>query len=359
MKKNCVILLIASLLFTHTIHAAEARVNKISVESMIGQMIAIGFEGERATDEWTKLVREQIKNGEIGAVILYPRNIVSPKQLEGLTKTLHYAISGSLPFWVMVDQEGGNITRLNAKKGFMGFPSAKKMSESSVQTAAAKYRDMACELRGYGINFNLAPVIDLEQADSLISTDKRSFSDDPQIVVRYAEAFIKSHNSCGIWSSVKHFPGIGGTTEDTHIDKTNATETYTKNDIVPFEMLIKNAHSVMVSHIIDENIDNLPASLSKPQIDRLRELGFEGVVITDDLQMGAIANYYDLNETVVNAINAGNDVLLFSNMFTPDQDLPSKIRDIVINAINNNDIAIERIREAYNHIVTLKKKRLQ
>ncbi|GHV04083.1 glycosyl hydrolase [Campylobacterota bacterium] len=347
------------------LQAKEASLEPIAlpapIETMIGQMIAIGFDGNRTRDEWVVSVKESIKNGEIGSVVLYGRNVINPEQLENFVKQLHYSIDGNrLPLWVMIDQEGGRIERLSAKKGFCGFPSAKKVAQSGAQNAYSTYRNLACELRGYGINFNLAPVVDLDIDGSVIARDERSFSADEITAAKMAEVFIKAHNSCGILTAIKHFPGLGNALTDTHKQSADASQTYKPSELFPFKSLIENdkVNAVLVSHAIDAKIDRLPASLSKAHIDHLRSLGFDGVVITDDLQMGAIANHFDLNETVVLAVNAGSDILLFANTLSEDRDLPQKIRAIIVGAIENGEISVSRLIEAYNRIAQLKKKRI-
>jgi beta-N-acetylhexosaminidase len=330
------------------------------IEKMIGQMIAIGFEGENPNDEGAIRVISQIKKGEIGSAVIYAKNVKDPTRLRFFLETLRASIGNNPPLWIMIDQEGGIITRLNSKKGFSDYPTAAKIGEGSLDTAYATYRDLACELKGYAINFNLAPVVDLARDQNVISNDKRSFGSDPVKVAKYAERFIKAHDSCGVLTTLKHFPGHGSSKNDPHFGSSDATENYEEKEIIPFEILIKNktAHSVMISHIVDRRFDELPATLSKKHIDRLRFLGFEGVAISDDLQMGAIAQNYDLNESVIKAIDAGNDILLFSNMLINDPEIAKKVLAIVKKAISDGLISESRIIESYNRIIALKYKRL-
>ncbi|MDR0747428.1 MAG: glycosyl hydrolase [Helicobacteraceae bacterium] len=330
---------------------------EVPLEKMIGQMIAVGFDGSSSSHEWIKLIKKQIRNGEVGAVVMYAKNIVDPRQLQQLAASMH--TQGSpLPIWVMVDQEGGKIERLPASKGFAGFPSAAKVARGSVANAFGVYRNMACELRGYAINFNLAPVVDLDVNNSVISSQSRAFSKKPEAVAKYADAFIRAHNSCGVLTALKHFPGYGSTVNDTHFESADTTALYDKQEMEPYRLLLNRAHAVMVSHMVDRNVDDLPASLSKKQIDLLRTIGFGGVVMTDDLQMAAIASNFDLNETVIRAINAGNDMLLFSNMLASDREIPYKVRRIILEAVKNKEISADRIKASYGRIAALKRKRL-
>ncbi|MGE4296211.1 MAG: glycoside hydrolase family 3 protein [Campylobacterales bacterium] len=332
-----------------------------SLEKMIGQMVMVGFHGTRAGEAWPKQLRAQIKAGQVGGVVLYAYNVKDPMQLSDLTRLLHYSAVG-LPLWMAVDQEGGQIQRLTAKKGFSDYPAAKDLAAKNQKTAAAAhYRNLACELRGYGFNFNFGPVVDLEinASSPAIGKLKRSYGPDAKTVTDFAEIFIKAHQGCGIATSLKHFPGHGSANGDTHEGLVDVTDTFSEAELEPFKTLIgkKLADSVMVAHVIDRAIDDRPAALSKKQIDRIREMGFDGVVISDDLQMGAIREHYDFNETVLMAVEAGNDLLLFSNYFTPDPEIPVKVQAVLKAAVESGRIDRARIEASYRRIAALKNRR--
>lgn len=340
--------LLAILLFVSATFAQKP------LEEMIGQMLIVGFHGTSKKDEWTKTISSQIANGEIGGVILYGYNIVDPMQLGNLTAHLHSSVKKT-PIFIAVDQEGGKVARLTSKKDFGDYPSAKSVGKTSVAKAGAIYRDMACELKGYGFNLNFAPVVDLDLIESeSIGKLERAFSSDPKVVVKYAKAFIDSHNSCGIKTSIKHFVGHGFAIDDTHKVGVNATAT--PEELEPFVDLIDSdyAQMVMVSHLIDKNIDELPISLSKTHIDTLRDMGFDGVVVSDDMQMGAITEHFSFEESVVLAISAGVDLIVFSNYFYQDPEIPTKFKDAVMKAIDDGAISQEQIETSYKRIVKLK-----
>ena len=329
-----------------------------SIEAMIGQMVMVGFHGERAGEKWPRQLRAQIKAGQVGGVVLYAYNIKDPVQLSDLTRLLHFSADKHI-LWVAADQEGGKIQRLTAAKGFSDYPSAKRLAAQKNRTNAfAHYRNLACELRGYGINFNFGPVVDLElnASSPAIGQLERSYGPDPKTVAGFAENFIRAHRTCGIMTSLKHFPGHGSASGDTHKGLVDVTATANPIELEPFKTLIdkKLADSVMMAHVIDRRIDEAPATFSKKQIDRLREMGFDGVVISDDLQMGAIADYYDFNETVLRAVEAGNDVLLFSNYFAPDPEIPAKVQAVLKSGIESGRIDRGLIEAAYRRIVALK-----
>ncbi|MDR1451140.1 MAG: hypothetical protein LBI57_02220 [Helicobacteraceae bacterium] len=337
----------------------DAPIYPAPLKNMIGQMIVVGFEGINAADDRVKRVAAQIKNGSVGGVIIYARNVGDPVTFERLTRSLHYSISDNPPLWIMIDQEGGKVQRLNSQKGFSDYPSAKKIGKGTLNAAFSVYRDLACELRGYGINFNLAPTVDLDRGEGVIAADERAFSADARKTTGFATQFVNAHDSCGVLTAIKHFPGHGSASGDPHIESADATAAYAAEELTPFKALIdaKKARAVMVSHIIDRDVDNAPATLSKTHIDRLRALGFDGAVIGDDLQMGAIALNYDLNETIVKAINAGDNILLFSNMFAYDPEIPEKAQIIVKKAIASGEIDPQKIIDSYNRVIALKQRR--
>jgi beta-N-acetylhexosaminidase len=171
---------------------------------------------------------------------------------------------------------------------------------------------------------------------------------------------MKAVRDNGMLSCLKHFPGHGSAANDSHLGLTDVTKTWVSSELEPYRMLIKknNIHSVMSSHIYNATIDSLyPASLSPNFIEKKlrKELNYNGVVISDDLQMGAISNYYSLEEIVIQSINAGNDILIFSQYFNPDIKLPEKVVQIIKDAVKSGKISEQRINESFERIIKLKK----
>jgi beta-N-acetylhexosaminidase len=339
--------------------AAPARAEEVPVEAKIGQMIMIGFSGT----EGNQLLFDQISSGAVGGVLLLPYNIVDRPQLGDLVGKIK-EIKTSLPLFIALDQEGGEVSRLNRKKGFADFPSAKSVAASySIDQAFDLYIKMAKMEKEAGANLNFAPVVDLD-ADPLspaIGAQGRSFSPSPRKVVDYALAFIMAHKGEKVLTAIKHYPGHGSAREDSHVKLADITKTWQTQEEVPFSAIIKRgmADMVMTAHVMNADIDDAyPASLSQKHIQgNLRgRLGYKGVVVTDDLQMGAVSARFPLEETVVQAVNSGSDILLFANFYNPDPDIPEKVKEIVLQALGDGRIKEERINEAYNRIVKLKKK---
>ena len=273
--------------------------------------------------------------------------------------------------FIAVDQEGGLVERLNDKNGFTHTDSAKNMAAN--YTPYKAYYNMAKMLKTNGVNFNFAPCVDVDRIPtcSVIGGLGRSFSNDVNKVIQYSKVFVKAHENQHIFTALKHFPGHGFAQGDTHKGVTDTT--YTANPIIelqPYRRLLANFGytAVMIAHIVNRNLDpeGLPATLSKPIVTGLlrEKLGFQGVVVTDALEMGAIRNYYSLEEVVILAINAGNDILVFSMNSAVSADAeqnslwnisPNKIIEIIEKAVLEGKISQKRIEESYSRITKFKK----
>lgn len=333
-----------------------------SLDEMAGQMIMVGFKGRNGADATVRRIGNDIAGGRIGGVVLFARNISGPAQLKGLTGYLKSRAAG-LPPIVAVDQEGGEIQRLTAAKGFARAPSAFYVAHhKSPQAAYRIYRKMADQLARFGINMNLGPVVDLDlnPNNPVIGRLKRSFGASEDVVVTYARAFIKAHRDAGVLTCLKHWPGHGGAVGDTHRGSVHSTpidrvlEEQVYGDLVRARL----ADAVMASHVIPyEDKARLPASLSPHSLHFLRtSVEFQGAVISDDMQMGAISRRFGLRDAVERAVNAGVDVLIFSNMLTYDPAVADKARAIIVAAVKAGRIKPARIAEAYAHISALKRR---
>jgi beta-N-acetylhexosaminidase len=357
-------------------------------KNKIGQMIMVGFkEAELAKD--SPVVRA-IKDFSLGGVILYnidlkcylgeqkknpsltryeaarlcPRNIISLDQLKNLTSILQSYSKNRL--LIGVDEEGGLVSRLGPAAGFPETESPKALGEKNDLAITAKAaKTTARNLRQSGINFNLAPVVDLNlNPESPISRNGRSFGSDPNLVYRHAIAFTLAHRQQGIPTTLKHFPGKGSAKEDTHFQMAEVTSSYQPQELYPFSWLIEEglADAVMTSHILHRDWDaEYPITLS-PKILRgfLRdELGFQGVIISDDLLMGAIVNRFGLEEACWLAVEAGIDILLASNNSPEgyDSDLFMRMFEALIKGIEQGRISKSMIEASYPRIMALKNRR--
>lgn len=335
-----------------------------SLDRMIGQLLLLGFHGQAPTDDGVRRVSRQLADGAIGGVILMSRNIDSPRQVKSLTRTLTKAAEGQPAPFIGVDQEGGYVQRLSRVKGFKIHPSAERLGQrNDPQGAYSTYRDLALELREYGFNLNLGPVVDLNlnTANPVIGRLKRSYGSDADHVTAFAKAFVYAHNESGVLTAAKHFPGHGSSDTDSHDVLVDISKTWTEAELRPYRKLIEAdaVDMIMIGHLYHPSFsDNTetPASLSAEAIkDVLRDsLNYDGVVITDDLDMRGVRQTTTFEERIVGAISAGNDILLIANSNGPSPDLPARVRSVIRAAIDDGRLSIERIRESYERVMALK-----
>ena len=327
------------------------------LDSKIGQMIIVGFNGDNINSLGYKKILKQAQKGEISGVILFSKNIKSKEDLIKMNENLINS-SPITPF-ISIDNEGGYVQRYD----FYKHKSAYEVSRLTNKEAQKEYSKMAQIQKDLKINLNFAPCVDLAiNQNSIIKTKERSYGINPNIVTNYSKIFIEEHNNQGIATSIKHFPGHGSVEGDTHKGFVDATKTFKNEELKPYYDLKEydKLNMVMVSHIFNSNIDNkYPASLSKKTIKGLLEdeIGFKGVIISDDYDMGAIRKNYSLRDIIVNSINAGVNILLFSNNIDKnDENLALKIQKIIKKEIKLGNIKEQDIENSYQKIIELKKR---
>lgn len=327
----------------------DALLADMTLEEKVGQLMMVGFSG---TEQSAKAV-ELIKNKHIGGIIYFDRNLSSPKQVAELSNSLQESAKESknqLPLMIAVDQEGGTILRM--REQVSPIPSQASFESAEEVLDVAKLN--AKELAAMGITINFAPVLDLSK------TDSRSFGTEPKKAAEYGSMVIEGFQTANVTGALKHFPGHGRSSVDPHLEQSSvdADQLDLENsDIYPFKEIIKNVdHSqffVMVTHIKYPAYDKeKPASLSKVIIkDLLREkLGYGGIVVTDDLEMGAVNKYYSYKDLGVAALQAGSDLLLVCHEY----DHQIEVYNGVIEAVKNGKIPMERINEAAKRIIKYK-----
>jgi beta-N-acetylhexosaminidase len=261
---------------------------------------------------------------------------------------------------IAIDQEGGNIQRLKPEHGFAPIPSAKQLGTGEVTTTYETAYDLGTRLTNLGFNVDFAPLLDVDvnPESPAIGAKERSFSNNPDTVTEHGAAFARGLERAGIAYSFKHFPGHGSAAGDTHEGLTDITNTYQDYELTPYKNLLPNATPytmVMVAHVINNNFDTLPASLSKKTIDMIRDMGFNGVIVSDDMDMGAIANKYGTETAIEMAINAGNDILVFGNNLTFDKNRGADASAIIVKLVKTGKIKKSRIKESYKRIMAMKK----
>ena len=327
--------------------------------------MVVGFRGSELADAaW---VRNALADSGLGGVILFDRdqltggsrNVLSPAQVKRLTADLR-AAAGDRGMIVSVDQEGGIVTRLGPSHGFPAVASEATIGAGSTSAARTWAKLIATTLAGNGFNLNFAPVVDLDvNPDSpAIGALDRSFSADPDVVVARATIEIDAHRAAGVRTTLKHFPGIGSSTANTDFGVADVTKTWTARELEPFAQLIAAEHAdlVMAGHVVNGQFDTShPASLSPTIVTHLLrgQLGWDGVVVTDDLQAAAITKAFGRDEAVLLALEAGNDLLLFANQQVYDPKLVARVVDLVAAAVASGRIPEARIDEAYARVQAL------
>lgn len=339
-----------------------------SPEEMAGQMLMVGFRGQSLDD--APDMAQALQDGKVGGVILFDydvvdkkrgRNIASPEQLRALTKSIRER--SPLPPFIAVDQEGGRVMRLKPRNGFPDWPSAAALGDTGETTQVyATGKEMGEMLREFGINVNFAPVLDVNTNpdNPVIGKLERSFANDPEQVAAMGTAFAKGLLEAGVLPCVKHFPGHGSSREDSHYGLPDVSDTWRDAELLPFAAAIKGGvPMIMTAHLFNSHWDDEhPATLSRKVLTgMLRErLGYDGVIVSDDMQMGAITEHYGMREAMKLAVNAGVDVLLFGNNLAHDASIAQQAHGILMDLVSSGEIHQARIEEAYRHILQAKQR---
>lgn len=332
----------------------EEKVDKLvanmSDADKVGQLLMIGIHGKTLNDDAKFMLNEY----RVGGIILFDRNMESKDQVKSLIADINKTgkSAGLTPLFIGIDQEGGAVARMEDQ--LIKVPPAEELGKEPIEKAVSLAKQSGTELKDLGFNINFAPVADLGL------TYGRSFSTNPDEVVRYASAVGKAYDEAGLWYSYKHFPGIGKTDVDLHADTSVvpvSKEILLNEDTKVFVDLIKqskpNTYAIMVSHAMYPQIDpDHPSSLSKAIItDWLRkDMGYNGVVVTDDMDMGALAKHYTFGDMAVQSILAGSDILLVCHEYEHMQEAYNGL----MKAVKDGRISKERLDESVKRILLMK-----
>ncbi|MDL2210574.1 glycoside hydrolase family 3 [Desulfovibrio sp. OttesenSCG-928-O18] len=340
----------------------------LSLDAMIGQMVMVGFRGD-GTAETPELraVLADIRAGRIGGVIFFDRdwqskkrgrNIVSTAQTAKLTARLQR--EAAIPLFIAVDQEGGRVQRLRPDHGFAATPKPEDMGKNAPQATFETAFALGRALRELGINVNFAPVADVavNPAGPAIGALGRAFSGDPAAVAAHSAAFATGLGKARVASSYKHFPGHGSSVADSHHNLTDITATWSEAELLPYKNPPRDIPLMMMTgHLMHKTLDPVfPASLSRAiTTGLLREkLGWQGVVVTDDLEMDAIDLYYPMEERIRLAIEAGVDIILFGNNLKHHPEQGRRVHAVIKNLVASGKVSPERIAASWARIRALK-----
>lgn len=344
-------------------------INNMSLDEKIGQLFIIRLEmldpdyiSDKESGKTiihtsvTEQMKETYNSYPAGGVILFSRNLENEEQLQDLTNSIH-ELNTITPF-VSIDEEGGSVSRIanSGKFEVETFTSAKAIGNTGdINNAYYLGYTIGSYLSKYGIDLDFAPIADVDSNPDNTIIGDRSFSTNAYEVARNVAMCIAGFHDTGTLTSIKHYPGHGDTSADSHLGSVYTYKTWDElkeNELQPFEYgIASNTDMIMVGHISAPNVtgNDEPASLSYELLtNKLRnELGYQGVIITDSFEMGAIVNIYNTKEAVVKAINAGVDIILMPENY---KEAFNALKD----AVNNNEITMERIDESLKRILSLK-----
>ncbi|RPJ94783.1 beta-N-acetylhexosaminidase [Rummeliibacillus sp. TYF005] len=329
-------------------------VSKMSLEEKIGQMILAGISGTTMDANTKKLVNQF----HIGGIIFYKNNFNTPAQTIQLVNQLKTENSSRLPLFLSTDQEGGRVTRLPG--GLTNFPTNEQIGKVNNREFSYKIGTLlGRELKEFGLNLDFAPVLDINSNPNNPVIGDRSFGNNLEIVSELGIQTMKGIQSQNVIPTIKHFPGHGDTSVDSHLDLpivNKSLKELKELELIPFERAIDDgADVVMVAHILLPKLDKTnPASMSKAiMTDLLRnKLSFNGVIITDDMTMGAITEHFDIGKAAVESVKAGSDIILVGHNY----DNVVKIIASLKRAVQNGEISEQRLNESTERIIQLKRK---
>jgi beta-N-acetylhexosaminidase len=334
-----------------------------NLHRIYGQLVMIGFTGSSASHQGVKEALQQVKQGYAGGLVFFGRNITSAKQVRGLTGLFSARASTIAPF-LAIDEEGGKVERLTPRNGFTKQPTARAIASRGPKSARQIYSRMAGDVAAAGFNFNLGPVVDLDlrRNNPVIGKLGRSYGSDPEIVAEYAEVFIEAHRQKKIATALKHFPGHGSSRRDSHLSVVDVTGDWKPAELIPYRELIADGlvDAVMMAHLINREVwssKNMPATFSSDAVKMLREdLKFQGVIISDDLQMGAIVKNHPLAQAIVQSLAAGNDVVLIGNVKIQQPEAARFAVRTISQAVANGELDYSRLEQSFCRVMRLKSK---
>jgi beta-N-acetylhexosaminidase len=358
--------LVSCLLVGSFVSASPGRrvIHRDSLDIKIGQMLLIGYPGP----ELDSTLLQEIRDGKVGSIILFEKNVPkTPTAFYTLKKVLWtYQKAAPLPLLITIDQEGGRVNRLKDKYGFPKSITAQASGKAkNLDSVRFNAESIASNLAGLGFNVNFAPDVDVavNPTNPVIVKTGRSFSADADSVTLLAKEYIIPHRKFGVITVLKHFPGHGSSADDTHFGVADVTKTWSDQELKPYKELLSMGYvdAIMSAHIVNKNLDprGYPGTLSTRILDSLlrKSMGYNGVVFSDDMQMHAISKQYGLEESIKLAINAGIDILCFSNNIqNTDQRNVEVIHGTIRKLISNGQITRERIDQSYRRIMKLKSK---
>lgn len=345
-----------------------------TLRKKIAQLLCIGFEGSNF-EHAHELQKWLADEDGIGSLILfdydinkkcYGKNFNSLEQLEKLNTDIKsfYQVHhpDSPPLWLAIDVEGGKVDRLASCADYTKVPSAQDIAQLPSEKRHELWTQTATILKKLQIDINFAPVVDLNLSPEkgIFGPLKRCFSDDPVIVAQMAQEYLEVLNAHQIVGCLKHFPGHGSAQDDSHFGFVDVSDTFVLEELIPYQQLCKQHQlqfAIMTAHVINRNLDDtdFPATFSRHMLTHLLrdEFKFNGLIISDDLQMQAISSYYNRQQAILNTLHAGADMIIFGNQLGFDN--PKSIIDDIEHLVVEGKLSNEVIDKAYERVMFSKR----
>lgn len=328
--------------------------DRTTITKMVGQLFIIGFEGKTPSKE----VESFIQKNNIGGICYFGHNVENPEQLANLTNYLQ-GLSPQVPLFITIDQEGGLVSRLGPP--FCEAPAPGHLEKSSPTEVFEIMQVMGAEMKAVGINWDFAPVCDVDTnpENPIIGKFNRSYSSNVEVVEKLASGAVRGLQKSGVIACAKHFPGHGDTSTDSHLTLPVIEHTYERLnelELKPFRRVIRSGvETVMTAHVLYTAIDDAyPATLSKTIIQELlrKECRFDGVVVSDDMHMKGITEHYPNEQAVVLAVQAGIDQLLYCMNYEAQE----RALEALVKAVMEKEVPLYKIEESIKRAHSLKKK---
>jgi beta-N-acetylhexosaminidase len=326
-------------------------IEELSAEQLAGQLLIVGFAGPRLPKPLGKL----LKNRALGGAILFRRNLPDLESTWKLCTAIAEAAPSGLPPFIAVDQEGGRVARL--REGVIRLPPLRAIGKADdLELSKRLATQQGAELRALGFNLNFSPVADVDSNPQNPIIGDRAFGSDAALVTRHCKGFLEGFADAGIMGCVKHFPGHGDTDSDSHLTLPTVRRgslSLRQTELYPFERLAPVAPTMMTAHVVFEALDSVPATLSPRLCETLlrREFGFEGVLVSDDLEMAALAQSWSIEDSAVLAIRAGCDALLICSR----RDLHERAQRALTRAIDRDSDFRQRCEQAAARSLTARR----
>jgi beta-N-acetylhexosaminidase len=343
--------------------ASYGKLDRVEIQTLVAQKIIIGFFGTKKSDPDFQRVMRNLEDGLVGGVIFLGRNIGDITDLKDMVHDIQSCKCSIAPL-IAIDEEGGAIDRLNAAHGFSPTSSAATIGAGNAIAAHDEYKKLADKVATIGFNLNLAPVVDLNvnNENPVIGRLNRSFSDSVRTVSKFASIFIEEHHKKGIATALKHFPGHGSSSNDSHDAVADVQSSWSTDELQPYRNLVKMGlvDCVLVGHLSNKKIWGGPATQNgSSAIDEIlrQQIGFQGVILSDDLSMNAMRSpMQPLSHVIASSIQAGVDIVVVSRFNDVDErfDTGKYANDAIVANVLSGTIDLVSVIKSAKRIKNLK-----